>query len=678
MPRIELLLAAVILLMHLYPALSPPNSLVNWYTTDDAYYYFKVAQNIAEGYGSTFDRIGLTNGYHPLWMLVCIPIFSLARFDLLLPMRVVIIVLAILNALTGIILFRLAKQWLSPGIAALVAFFWTLFPDIHSVTTTLGMESGLNAFFAALLLYKAASLFKNEGGRRNHPRNFLHLGVIAALLLLSRLDSAFIIGMFAIWIIFTDRHIRFIMVGDLLILLLAVFGAFIIRLKLPLYYYYSTSAMFLLVIVVVFQFGISYLLGLYRPVRLPLKQLLTRTALAYLLTSCSVSALMLGLLSTGIFDRFPRLVLALEFLLAILPGLGWRIWNNSKFQVTDSQSPEIKQTFTKDAFRNGVYYLLPVVVTLLTYMIVNYFVFGTPSPVSGQVKRWWATIMTVYGKPETTLTGILGLTPNPDLSPWALIVRIPHTIGDLTVRYGLATEQNHPFIIIVSAVVLLVLVIAILRPNRMLAGKAFEEWNLLPFFAGCVLQTTAYKMSGYVSLHAWYWVPEMLFIVLCGGIILDGFYRGFVIRILNETSRQAVGVVMVVALMGSNFWWMNALTPWKVPEGQEEGYLWGARGLEASTSEGSLIGSTGGGVLAYFTRGRTIINMDGLISSYDYFDMLRSGRGAEYFDRIGLDYVYAGEWVLIYSEPYTEIFKGRLKYIDTIVYTNLYQYLSGK
>src|SRR5690606_25083721 len=37
--------------------------------TDDAYYYFGVARNIAAGNGSTFSGLVETNGYHPLWLL---------------------------------------------------------------------------------------------------------------------------------------------------------------------------------------------------------------------------------------------------------------------------------------------------------------------------------------------------------------------------------------------------------------------------------------------------------------------------------------------------------------------------------------------------------------------------------------------------------------------------------
>ncbi len=38
---------------------------------DDAYYYFQVARHVAGGQGSSFDGLEPTNGYHPLWMIVC-------------------------------------------------------------------------------------------------------------------------------------------------------------------------------------------------------------------------------------------------------------------------------------------------------------------------------------------------------------------------------------------------------------------------------------------------------------------------------------------------------------------------------------------------------------------------------------------------------------------------------
>ncbi len=43
---------------------------------DDAFYYFQIAHNLAEGKFSTFDGdITKTNGYHPIWMLLITPFY---------------------------------------------------------------------------------------------------------------------------------------------------------------------------------------------------------------------------------------------------------------------------------------------------------------------------------------------------------------------------------------------------------------------------------------------------------------------------------------------------------------------------------------------------------------------------------------------------------------------------
>ena len=43
-------------------------------THDDAFYYFQIARNLAEGKFSTFDSgITHTNGYHAIWLLLITP-----------------------------------------------------------------------------------------------------------------------------------------------------------------------------------------------------------------------------------------------------------------------------------------------------------------------------------------------------------------------------------------------------------------------------------------------------------------------------------------------------------------------------------------------------------------------------------------------------------------------------
>jgi hypothetical protein len=53
------------------------------YVPDDAFYYFKIAENVTRGYFFSFDTVTETNGFHPLWLFVIVPIISLFGKSLL-------------------------------------------------------------------------------------------------------------------------------------------------------------------------------------------------------------------------------------------------------------------------------------------------------------------------------------------------------------------------------------------------------------------------------------------------------------------------------------------------------------------------------------------------------------------------------------------------------------------
>src|SRR5512141_2084317 len=154
-PWFETILIVVVMSISLYAALSDAQNLSwRWFTRDDAYYYFKVAQNISEGHGSTFDGVNPTNGYHPLWMLICIPIFALARFDLILPLRILLLVMSGLSVATAILLYRLVGRVFTPGIGALATIYWVFSTDLLKRIYQQGLETGIAAFFIVLFVYK--------------------------------------------------------------------------------------------------------------------------------------------------------------------------------------------------------------------------------------------------------------------------------------------------------------------------------------------------------------------------------------------------------------------------------------------------------------------------------------------------------------------------------------------
>jgi hypothetical protein len=78
--------------------------------------------------------------------------------------------------------------------------------------------------------------------------------------------------------------------------------------------------------------------------------------------------------------------------------------------------------------------------------------------------------------------------------------------------------------------------------------------------------------------------------------------------------------------------------------------------IEANTQPGAIIGMTGGGNAGYFIHDRTIVNMDGLINSYDYFRALQNGKAPDYLIQHGITIVFANPGMLMFP-PYNSQFE---------------------
>lgn len=68
----------LVIILLVVPFLLPLNYLIH-FSLDDAYFYLKIADNISSGFGSTFDKINPTNGYHPLWTLLLSVVFYFVK-----------------------------------------------------------------------------------------------------------------------------------------------------------------------------------------------------------------------------------------------------------------------------------------------------------------------------------------------------------------------------------------------------------------------------------------------------------------------------------------------------------------------------------------------------------------------------------------------------------------------
>jgi hypothetical protein len=177
---------------------------------------------------------------------------------------------------------------------------------------------------------------------------------------------------------------------------------------------------------------------------------------------------------------------------------------------------------------------------------------------------------------------------------------------------------------------------------------------------GCWVQIVYYKAFGHVAQRGWYWVAEMLFVVLLIGILFEILAREIKKLPRGEKLFAAVSLILTVALA-----WPYLEIPFQastyLPSASEHFYLQRAHFLEENTEAGALIGMTGSGSSGYFVEDRVIVNLDGLINSPEYFVHLQNATADEYLASIGLDYVFGNPYILQNTNPYQWNFENRLE-----------------
>src|SRR5262249_5198852 len=182
------IIAGVVLLRMSYVFTTNLENVV-YRLTDDSYYYFNTARNIVLGFGITFDRINLTNGFHPLWMLCLLPVYALVGTDIEIPIRIIGALLALLAGLTMWIAYRVIDDWLGRWAAFFaLAMMWHPVIINHFLN---GMETGL-LIFLVFLAVRLDQCWEVTSGCASVLRSATFGGVLG-LVFLSRLDSVFLI-----------------------------------------------------------------------------------------------------------------------------------------------------------------------------------------------------------------------------------------------------------------------------------------------------------------------------------------------------------------------------------------------------------------------------------------------------------------------------------------------------
>jgi hypothetical protein len=154
---------------------------------DDSYFYFQVAWNFARGMGSTFNNLMPTNGYHPLWMLVCAAVFKVVPSR---PQAIHAIgaVIALLNVLmlwtVRRVLARVAEDLWPVAFVLILPFCFV---------SQLGTEGALSGFFLAQLMLLAYLMSESPS-----TKGAVLFSLMGTLAVLSRLDNIFIVSF--VWV----------------------------------------------------------------------------------------------------------------------------------------------------------------------------------------------------------------------------------------------------------------------------------------------------------------------------------------------------------------------------------------------------------------------------------------------------------------------------------------------
>ncbi|MBA3074366.1 MAG: hypothetical protein FP831_12260, partial [Anaerolineae bacterium] len=181
---------------------SQNRELVNHFE-DDAYYYFKIAANIVDLNMITFDTLTLTSGFHPLWMLVLLPLTAAINNPFLF-LRTVGIISTLLIGTGAIFAFRYLQKRYSP-LATLFASAMMLSCLIDFGST--GMETSLliPLLTISILILAKLSPWSRSDKTPGQEKYWIWLGISLSLAQLARLDAFLFNLTILVYIFFSDR-----------------------------------------------------------------------------------------------------------------------------------------------------------------------------------------------------------------------------------------------------------------------------------------------------------------------------------------------------------------------------------------------------------------------------------------------------------------------------------------
>jgi hypothetical protein len=535
----------------------------------------------------------------------------------------------------------------------LAASFWAFSTNIYPTVYMLGLETPLAAFTVVLLIYKLSQFEKQWRTSPVTGRQIATLAICATIAMFSRLDLVFLAVIGGIWIVFRGKPLRALLPLDALLIFVSMTSSVALRTGIAQYNStYAASAIEAMILVLFAKIISLYFLGGYQHPRADsVWKMIRQTTLAVTIGSALAASLYLTLVQLGIGKGFPRSAFVIDWGISLVLLITLRLatrWfgdRNSK-AGTQTITPLLElQTNWKKWLSEGLVYYGVVGGSLAIYMLYNKLAFGTASPVSGQVKRWWGTLVsTVYDSPAPDWTSFLSIGFGGPYDSWQPASSLFLWMGKLIFPlYPGPTTLDERYYISMAAVVFIAIVI--LLANARHVRRAVSNMALIPLAAGCGIQILSYTSTAYGGAKEWYWVSEMILVTLAGSLLLH-----LILRPLQTIKPARYGFEIASIALSVFLAYEFGLAVKSVMRYDyfpaDRPYLEVLPYLEENTPPGAVIGMTGGGNVGYFIHDRTIVNMDGLINGYEYFHALQTGQAAVYLSQRGITIVFANPRLL--------------------------------
>ena len=160
--------------------------MIRRFLADDFFYYLGVSESISKGLGPVFSAGDMTNGFHPLFVIIQVPLFWLTNSNIL-PINLSLIILSIFFSATAYFLFKIVSMKFGEEAGLFASFFW-LFNPILIFTALMGTEVAIYVFFISAVFYY---YLKYRDSLK--IKNALIIGILLGLTILSRTEGVILL-----------------------------------------------------------------------------------------------------------------------------------------------------------------------------------------------------------------------------------------------------------------------------------------------------------------------------------------------------------------------------------------------------------------------------------------------------------------------------------------------------